>query len=69
VQQRPPTRARRLCFERGITNRALAERLGISETWVSLVMNGRKAPSRSLARHIALVLGIPEAELFEQVAR
>ena len=44
---------------------ALARRLGISKTWFSMIVTGRKLPSPELARDIELLTGrkVKRAEL------
>ena len=66
MRAHPPLRIAQVLHARGITNRDLAERLGITENWLGQVVNGRKEPSVALARLIAYELGVPENELFAE---
>ena len=51
-------------FEKtGETHDALAERLGVSRSYVSLIAAGKRQPSLSLALRIESVTGVPIAAL------
>ena len=47
----------------GLTNPELAQALGTSEIYVSLLLNGRRIPSRKLAQRISSLTGIPVLNL------
>lgn len=49
---------------RGITKRALADRIGVSERSVSAYENGATSPERNTVAKIAQILGFPEAFFF-----
>jgi transcriptional regulator with XRE-family HTH domain len=44
---------------KGLTNPELAQALGTSEIYVSMLLNGRRAPSKKLAQRINALTGIP----------
>lgn len=48
----------------GLTQRALAERLGVSSNYLSMVENGRREPSLDLMTEAARALNVPAACLF-----
>ncbi len=48
---------------KGLTNPQLAKTLGTSEIYVSLLLNGRRIPSRKLAQRISSMTGIPVLNL------
>lgn len=48
---------------KGLTNPELAQALGTSEIYVSLLLNGRRTPSRKLAQRISVLTGIPVLNL------
>ena len=45
--------------QKKITSRTLAPAIGISETYVSYLLNGKKSPTFKLAEKIAAYLGVP----------
>jgi transcriptional regulator with XRE-family HTH domain len=49
---------------RGITNRALAERVNVSPFWLGQIINGKVEPSPRLRVALAAALGVAEDELF-----
>lgn len=49
---------------RRVSQRSLARALGISENYLSRIVNGYYPPTRSVAMRIADFLGHPEAALF-----
>lgn len=59
-----PQPAKAVLALRRISNRALAERVGVTDLWIGRVLNGRYRPSRELAERIAVVLDEPVEELF-----
>lgn len=60
----PPPPIALILRSRRMTNRELSRLAGYSETWISLVVNGRERPSPRLSARLAEVLGVPEADLF-----
>lgn len=50
---------------RGVTNRQIARKYGVSETWVSLVIH-EKGKSRRIKRAIARALKQPIEELWPE---
>jgi putative transcriptional regulator len=56
VEVHSMTPLKRLLFERQLTNRWLAEKTGMTETAVSLIVNGKRVPSLENALRIAGVL-------------
>ena len=48
---------------KGFTNPELAKALGTSEIYVSLLLNGKRNPSRKLAQRISALTGIPVLNL------
>lgn len=53
-------------FERsGFKQREVAERLGITEGHLSLIVNGKRQPSLTLAVKISELTGISSAELLK----
>jgi DNA-binding XRE family transcriptional regulator len=61
------TPLKRLLFERGLTNRWLAQQCNVDETGMSLIVNGKRTPSLPLALKIARVMGVSVEELFSYV--
>lgn len=49
---------------RGITGKALAEHVNVSEVWISQIINGRARPSDRLRAAIAGALELDERDLF-----
>lgn len=64
VEVHSMTPLKRLLFERQLTNRWLAERTGMTETAVSLIVNGKRVPSLENALRIARALGVSVEELW-----
>jgi transcriptional regulator with XRE-family HTH domain len=48
----------------GLTQRALAARVGITPTYLCLVENGRREPGAALVRSICSALGVPPEIIF-----
>jgi len=48
---------------RGISQKALAERLGVSANYLSLIENGKRQPSLSLLQRVGRELEVPPAYL------
>lgn len=55
-----------LLGEKGIEQKALAEKVGISEAMMSFVVRGLKEPSLTVLSRIAKVLGVSAAELIKE---
>jgi transcriptional regulator with XRE-family HTH domain len=51
---------------RRLTNRDIAQRLGVSEVWVGRVLNGRVPPPERFRRDLAELLNLPEERLFRR---
>lgn len=51
--------------KKGMTQRGLAEKVGVSEPWMSSVVNGRRKPSLYLVMRISEELGISQEEVME----
>jgi transcriptional regulator with XRE-family HTH domain len=60
-------RIKELCKNNGITQKELAEKLGISDISLNQTLRGEYPQLQTLER-IALALGVPIADLFEQPA-
>ncbi len=55
---------RRLRSAKGWTQRALAERAGVTDAYIAMLETGvRQNPSLRLLRRLAKALGVPAAEL------
>lgn len=52
-----------LMILKGITSVDIARKTGVSATWISLVLNGRK-PSKRIRKAIAQAVGKPVEELW-----
>lgn len=52
-------------FEARLTQKAVARKAGISESWLSMAINGRLVLDESQKNRIADVLGRSKTELFE----
>lgn len=59
-------RVKKILKEKGITSKELAERLGMTETGLSIAISDRGNPPLKRLQEIASVLGVPVTELFEQ---
>ncbi len=57
-----------LIREKGIEQKELAEKVGVSETMMSFLVNGLKDPSLTVLSRIASELGVPAAELIKDEA-
>lgn len=49
----------RVLEERGMSARELARRVGVDQSYLSLVVGGRRAPSRKLMAAVSTELGLP----------
>ena len=54
---------RKMLGEKGIEQKELAAKVGISEAMMSFIVNGLKEPSLTILGRIAKALGVPAAEL------
>lgn len=57
-------RIKELCKEKGTTLNALADKVGISQPSISLIVNGKQKPSFDTLEKIADALGVGMGELF-----
>lgn len=55
-----------LIREKGIEQKVLAGKVGISEAMMSFIVNGLKEPSLTVLGRIAHVLGVSAAELIKE---
>ena len=55
-----------LLGEKGIEQKELAAKVGISEAMMSFIVNGLKEPSLTILGRIAKALGVPAAELIKE---
>jgi len=66
VAQDPfPDELARLLKERGLSARALSDRVGVNQSYLSLVVRGRRRPSRKLLEGAAKALELP-ADYFRE---
>jgi putative transcriptional regulator len=66
VTQPVANQIRRLRFERDeMTQRELADRIGVTRQTVNAIELGKYSPSLEVAFRIALVFGVPLEEVFE----
>lgn len=56
-----------LMILKGITSASIADKEGVSRTWVSLVLNGKKKSSR-ISASIATAIGVPVEKLWSKAA-
>jgi transcriptional regulator with XRE-family HTH domain len=56
-------------LEKGLTQREVAWRAGITEGLMSLIVNGRFNPDEQQMEKIAKAIELPKNELFEKVLR
>lgn len=61
-------RIKQLLQQKGITQKELAERIGMTETGVSLIIKNKTNTPLSRLQQIADVLEVPISELFEEPA-
>jgi transcriptional regulator with XRE-family HTH domain len=64
VAPRPQNYAKAELVRRGIPQKAIAERLGTSQKFVSAVFCGRKAAPERFRQVVAELVGLPPEELF-----
>ena len=57
-------RIKELCKEKGLTLNTLADKVGISQPSISLIVNGKQKPSFDTLEKIAEALDVDIAELF-----
>ena len=53
-------------LEAGLTQKELAETTGVSESKITKIETGRRAPDREFAQRLAELLGKPAGELFDE---
>ena len=51
--------------DKDITQKELAKAMGVSEPYISYVVNGYETPSAEMRKKIARFLGVKEKEIFE----
>ncbi len=59
-------RIKEILKEQGITNISLADQVGITRPNMSNIVNGKTKPSLDTLERIAVILGVPFTDLFEQ---
>ncbi len=59
-------RIKEILKEQGITNISLADQVGITRPNMSNIVNGKTKPSLDTLERIAVALGVPFTDLFEQ---
>jgi len=52
-------------FEKGLTQKAIAQETGISEAYLSMLINGKYIPTEFEKKNIADFLGYKQEELFQ----
>lgn len=62
-------RLKEVLKERGMTQRDLADRMGVTEAFVSKIVSGRSASTLDTLQRIADALGVDVAELFAPVMK
>ena len=60
------TKLRLKLLEQGLTQREAARKVGIAESLMSLIVNGRFIPSSWQRKRISKILNVPEEQLFEK---
>ncbi len=64
--RRLSTVIRKLREERGLSQKALAERAGVTDAYITMIEKGkRKNPSLAILKRLARALGVPVGELLE----
>lgn len=69
VRGRPGTPLKVRMAALGVTTRALAFAVRVTEDYMCSVVNGRKTPSRRVRHFIAVSLDVPESELWPDEER
>lgn len=64
----PPTLAI-LRFWQGLSQVAVARRVGIGKSYLSQIESGQRVPPEWIRRRLARVLGVPESRLFPGASR
>ena len=59
------TKLKKKLIEKGIKHKWLANRSGLNESILSLIINGRYNPDKQQRKKISVAMGVREAELFE----
>ena len=62
-------RIRDILHEKGMTQRDLAAKMGISPAAISVAINPRNSPSLDTLQRIAMALDVEVAELFAPIAK
>lgn len=61
------TKLRALRLAAGLSQKEVAERLGVSRQWYSLIDSGRLRPTEEMAAKIADIFGISADEILQPV--
>lgn len=56
-------------LEKGLSQREVAQRAGMTEGLMSLIVSGRYLPDHQQRKRIADAIQVPEKELFEKIFR
>ena len=56
--------ARKILFEKEITVKEAAKHCGVSRPFLSMVLHGKKKPSKKVKQGLTNLLRIPQKELF-----
>lgn len=59
-------RIKEICKDKGITLNALAKKIGVSQPSISGLATGKQKPSFDTLEKLAVSLGVPVTELFDQ---
>lgn len=57
-----------LIREKGVEQKSIAVKVGVSETMMSFLVNGLKDPSLTVLSRLARELGVPVSELIKEEA-
>ena len=57
----------KIMSEKRFTSKVLAEKVGISATHLSYIINGKRSPSLELLNSLAVILEVPMSELVEEI--
>lgn len=64
VATRTPQPAKAVLVLRGLEQAQVAQVVGVTSSWLGLVLNGKQKPSADLARRLADYLEVPVEDLF-----
>lgn len=68
LPRHPGSRWRRLIFDAHLTQRQVAERIGVSRKHLSQIVNGKALPSPDITARFAAVVGKSPSKLWADVA-